>query len=1214
VHQYTLCYVLCLKSCTFFCLLSDLRHDRCRAVMRGHHDFSGLEQVFDGNTDFDSRQIDVKPSASTCAAFQLQSADDVAIMNFEGSCENSNVEASIGHHTNNLIPYDKNLIKILTEKKKGSRAFCSVSSIKKEAGGLKAKEEVKIESDAVDYDDVISEASSDVSSILSLTSIQSLNGDFPTLRSMSASNSRQQPRNDLPDVHGGQGGHQRNKVIDAQLQMRKLNRQLDLVRSENEQYANLATQIPDYKQEVFSLKSSNFDLQREKANLKSQLDTALASLEAERQRPPIAASDDVLPHQQPQSWDQDHGSYYDSKAQLRKAHDEIYRLKTEATKLKLELRGRDDDLKRLEAKQDSLDNANLELSAANQKLTQKIREFEADLQSALRSKLAAEQSLSVLQSERESFVKSRNWYRDQMHSAQESRSEIQQELINGQSEAAAKSTSIQKLRLEIFQANETLEDEREKTLREKEELKRQLELLEANIRASPPEDTAGAEEASLVLSEDSGHDDHDEVELEILKDELRGKVSMLEILQSKLDEAIAVNEAAQMEAEAAGLKIILFKERQNEVETAKMILNEELAQKKAFLEDLKEAKISDEMMLSRLRSDIDEVRQSWHRELDNTKEQRNDLKKVKDKLDTKLAELEDVEVKMKHFKNEFMRSKTDLEDLRDVHQQNILLKKQLLSQTSKLSEENSQLTEAFSASDEARSALEHSLDAAKAEIEANKKAISHIEDSRKVDELASNGLNIANNKLEELEQLLNDKNRVLASLEVINSDLDVKVHNLERTLANLEASMSKAADSDDLQEDEDFKILQAQKISRVECSLKIYEAEISRLTSKINDLEEHVLGLEHKNGRLIMDSYQNNAMKNQIHQLQEDIAKDTALRRELLASLELAKSSLYTEIGNLERSLQAEKESHSETKNRLLLQEHECSTLRVDRRSLRTGLEAANIAIDNLNKTASKRPITSNITIENELEEKSDLNKELQFKIEELKEANMASEDARWTISGLEDQLAEVKFNLKQKLSEVNSLQSVLQVKDESYASEVTELRSKCDNLRLEIVNLSRKVDKLSEEKNSYRSQVQDMTIALKNSLEHIKRLRSSRPPTALSPSSITTLNSDDSEDNSWSEMLSSSKKLVTATSTASDSVQRQNLTNLQNCLASLKYEMAILQNKLAPSATNSPIKSTQQPLRLLVTTTTSNDLLEMEQNDDDEQLVVIQQQQQENN
>ena len=100
-----------------------------------------------------------------------------------------------------------------------------------------------------------------------------------------------------------------------------------------------------------------------------------------------------------------------------------------------------------------------------------------------------------------------------------------------------------------------------------------------------------------------------------------------------------------------------------------------------------------------------------------------------------------------------------------------------------------------------------------------------------------------------------------------------------------------------------------------------------------------------------------------------------------------------------------------------------------------------------------------------------------------LTEVKSTYEDAKRTISQLEDHLAEVKFQLKQKNTETTSLQSVLKAREESYQSEVTELRSKSDYLRLEFVNLTRKVDKLSEEKNGYRAQVQDMNMALKNRL-----------------------------------------------------------------------------------------------------------------------------------
>ncbi len=48
--------------------------------------------------------------------------------------------------------------------------------------------------------------------------------------------------------------------------------------------------------------------------------------------------------------------------------------------------------------------------------------------------------------------------------------------------------------------------------------------------------------------------------------------------------------------------------------------------------------------------------------------------------------------------------------------------------------------------------------------------------------------------------------------------------------------------------------------------------------------------------------------------------------------MELAKFSLRSDIESLEKSINCEKEAHCETKNRLMLQEHECATLRVDRR------------------------------------------------------------------------------------------------------------------------------------------------------------------------------------------------------------------------------------------------------------------------------------------
>ena len=146
--------------------------------------------------------------------------------------------------------------------------------------------------------------------------------------------------------------------------MRKLSRRLEFLKKENEQYANVAKEIPDYKQEVFSLKSSNFELQRENANLKSQLEATAIDNQMMSE---IKTPDQEIPMQS----ECDHQSrVQDSKQQLWQIQDENLQLRSEMVRFKLDVKSRDDSVKRLEATHDALDNANLELAATNQKLMQ----------------------------------------------------------------------------------------------------------------------------------------------------------------------------------------------------------------------------------------------------------------------------------------------------------------------------------------------------------------------------------------------------------------------------------------------------------------------------------------------------------------------------------------------------------------------------------------------------------------------------------------------------------------------------------------------------------------------------------------------------------------------------------------------------------------------------------------------------------------------------
>jgi hypothetical protein len=56
--------------------------------------------------------------------------------------------------------------------------------------------------------------------------------------------------------------------------LKKLNEQLAMFKSENEEYQKQALFITGHRHELFQLKSKNFGLQRENANLASQLKSA----------------------------------------------------------------------------------------------------------------------------------------------------------------------------------------------------------------------------------------------------------------------------------------------------------------------------------------------------------------------------------------------------------------------------------------------------------------------------------------------------------------------------------------------------------------------------------------------------------------------------------------------------------------------------------------------------------------------------------------------------------------------------------------------------------------------------------------------------------------------------------------------------------------------------------------------------------------------------
>ena len=120
-----------------------------------------------------------------------------------------------------------------------------------------------------------------------------------------------------------------------------------------------------------------------------------------------------------------------------------------------------------------------------------------------------------------------------------------------------------------------------------------------------------------------------------------------------------------------------------------------------------------------------------------------------------------------HFhysKCEHSQLKVELENVQEVQQENIMLKKQLLNHDRELVEENANLKKAFAASDEARGELETAFDLMKENYELLKTDMSNVHNST-VENLSHE------EHISELQKIIDEKSDYNESLKQQNDEL-----------------------------------------------------------------------------------------------------------------------------------------------------------------------------------------------------------------------------------------------------------------------------------------------------------------------------------------------------------------------------------------------------------------------------------------------------------
>ena len=112
-----------------------------------------------------------------------------------------------------------------------------------------------------------------------------------------------------------------------------------------------------------------------------------------------------------------------------------------------------------------------------------------------------------------------------------------------------------------------------------------------------------------------------------------------------------------------------------------------------------------------------------------------------------------------------------------------------------------------------------------------------------------------------------------------------------------------------------------------------------------------------------------------------------------------------------------------------------------------------------------------------------------------IKELEHVLEEKRRSVCSLEDHISTLKFHLEQKSNELEDARRLLALNSEKSEQIMEQMRRTQESLRVELAQQVQSAELLAEERNSYRAQVLEMNSALKNSLEHIKELRSKASP-----------------------------------------------------------------------------------------------------------------------
>lgn len=863
-------------------------------------------------------------------------------------------------------------------------------------------------------------------------------------------------------------------------------------------------------------------------------------------------------------------------------------------------------------------------------LKKKITELHVEVQILLQGKIQLENEVKNVRLEMDTLQKSKEWFQEQLHSAQEGRNKLHQQLISTQSNQSILSNNLEKIISEKNQLKQELMHTQQKAVAEKEVLMKQLETIEADMKERESlfddiQKDKGSAEAVLLerirkmeeeksqLTNLSFTVSNQEHELKVLKSECEEKAQHIQSLvkeKAELSKQVAILQKSTNEKDLSMQQLM---QQVSDLNTKLNHTESDLRRAEELISTLKEERTAADVALASANEEKRVVNESLKMVSENLNKFKNNFKHMKAELisQTSLAEqllkekkvLEETVMKneesmlmvRKEFEqqtisesqnrdvmlDDLKKKKNDVENVLNVYSKDLLNYQQIVENLSKqkaeLLNEITNLKQLVEDQDNKIKLL------AEENQEANKK-VTEFENKMSNGPVMTHSACTEDNiieqqtstptPIEEHKQILISKSKTFLCKKLKEKIRECKIlrNELEGRSKKYFKENSSGDSCSDLCQCHDTIVNGENKLVELEIQFNEQKKLLDEKILQLKKSEEIIIELEKEKGKAIGFSDKCNILKQRMLEMETKLSEKDSETAQLTCLVDGLKRQLVdfeanskVQVSNLETDLNKEKAVVKNLREQIFHVKRANSHLQRDLVSLKSALDQANQIADSKKQEIISLQAELSVKGQAELKHRAEIEyfqTEIHLQHNIVEKLNKELEEVKARDPALAEQIKALSWRLKEKTNEVIALQEKVNLVEERHQGEIDGLKKNMQETQLLLEKLKKELDDTRKEKFSYQSKVIELRKALKSKLAELESkgiLRVENKASKDGP--IIHLNIPDPEvsfDESYvNDLLQRSMHIS----------ESRPLSNLQDCLNSLKEEMVQLQKKIIDSS-----------------------------------------------